>query len=231
MKELLPKISLKVNEHVYLKDPQSSELGRRILQGSIDLLEEVGLEAFTFRKLAHEISSTEASVYRYFESKHKLLLYLTSWYWAWLEYRLIFSLINVESPEDRLGRALKVLTEVVEEDSDFLFINEIKLQHIIVAESSKAYLTRDVDEENKFGIFAGYKKIVQRVSDVILEINPKYKYPHMLISTAIEGAHQQRYFAEHLPRLTDHIKGEDSVVEFYRGLVFRAIECFPKRDK
>lgn len=223
MKRLLSKVNIRVNEHVYLKDPESSELGRRILKGSIDLLDEIGFEQFTFRKLAISIKSTEASIYRYFESKHKLLLYLTSWYWGWQEYRLVFSLANIESPHERLKRAIKVLTEEVQEDSDFLFINEVKLHRIVIAESSKAYLTREVDAENRDGVFLGYKQLVERVSDIVLEINPEYLYPHMLASTVIEGAHHQRYFAEHLPRLTDTIEGKDVIPEFYIEIVCNAI--------
>ena len=86
MKSLLSKVSITVNDRIYLKDPESSELGLKILKGSIDMIDEMGLEAFTFGKLAKRIGSTEASVYRYFESKHKLLIYLTAWYWAWMEY-------------------------------------------------------------------------------------------------------------------------------------------------
>ena len=33
----------------------------------------------------------------------------------------------------------------------------------------------------------------------------------MLVSTIIEGTHHQRFFAEHLPRLTNVVEGEDSV--------------------
>jgi hypothetical protein len=46
----------------------------------------------------------------------------------------------------------------------------------------------------------------------------------MLISTMIEGAHNQRFFAEHLPRLTDVIKGEDSVTQFYLDMVTKSIK-------
>lgn len=224
MQNLLSKVSIKVNEQVYLKDPETSELGIRIIVGSIDLIDEIGFENFTFRKLSTQISSTEASIYRYFESKHKLLLYLTSWYWAWLEYRLVFGLANIESPKDRLERAIGILTERVQEDDDFSHINKIKLDRIVISESSKAYLTREVDAENRVGLFAVYKQLVARVSDIILEINPKYKYPHMLVSTVIEGAHLQRYFAEHLPRLTDVVPGEDAISECYKEVVFKSIQ-------
>jgi glycosyltransferase A (GT-A) superfamily protein (DUF2064 family) len=61
---------------------------------------------------------------------------------------------------------------------------------------------------------------VQNVSDIVLEIAPNFQYPHMLISTTIEGAHQQHYFAEHLPALTDVDKEEDSIYKFYKQLIF-----------
>lgn len=224
MHPLLTNVRIHVNEHIFLKDPETSDLGRKIVKGSIDMLDDIGFEDFTFRKLGKQIDSTEASIYRYFESKHKLLLYLTSWYWAWMEYKLVFSLANIESPEERLERSIKLLTEDVPQDISFEHIDNNKLSHVVICESSKSYLTKEVDEENNEGAFAGYKQLVARVSDIILEINPKYKYPHMLVSTVIEGAHHQRYFAEHLPRLTDVVKGEDAITEFYTELVVKAIK-------
>lgn len=223
MNHLLQKISITVSASVYLKDPESSALGRRILAGAIDLLDGTGLEQFTFGKLARHIGSTEASVYRYFENKHQLLLYLVMWYWGWMEYRLVFRLANVEAAEDRLRRSIHLLTEEVVEDSDFTHINEVKLSHIVVAESMKAFLTREVDLDNEDGAFAYYKQLVDRVSNIVLEINPTFAYPHMLVSTIIEGGHLQRFFAQHLPRLTDSREGEDSVMTFYTDMASKTI--------
>ena len=223
MHEILTNVSIQVNNNVYLKDPETSELGRRIISGSIDLIDEMGFEGFTFRKLGTAINSTEASIYRYFESKHKLLLFLISWYWGWMQYRLAFGLANIASPEERLSRAISLLTEDVNKDGNFEHINQAKLNRIVISDSSKTYLTKQVDQENKEGLFLIYKEVVAMVSDIILEINPGYKYPHMLISTVIEAAHHQRYFAEHLPRLTDVVKGEDSITEFSKNMVFKTI--------
>ena len=153
-----------------------------------------------------------------------LLLYITSWYWAWMEYRLAFSLANVNDPKERLNRAIQVLTEEVKEDRTFQYINEIKLNRIVTAESSKAYFTKQVDQENKEGVFAGYKALVAQVSNIILEINPDFPYSHMLASTMIEGSHHQRFFAEHLPSLTDVEEGKDLIPDFYKKLVFKTIE-------
>ncbi|MDZ7846566.1 MAG: hypothetical protein U5L96_07250 [Owenweeksia sp.] len=95
---------------------------------------------------------------------------------------------------------------------------------MVIAESSKAYLNKEVDRVNQHGAFTAYKDLVQRVCDVVLELNPHYRYPHMLISTVVEGAHLQRFFAEHLPRLTDTDQKEDLTCTFYHELVFKALE-------
>lgn len=224
MKELLSNISIQVNKNISLKNPESSELGKKILLGGIDLIYENGFESLTFRKLGQLIKSPEASVYRYFENKHKLLLYLTSWYWSWMEYRLAFGLANISSADERLEKAINILTEPVKRDGNFLHIDEEKLNAIVISESSKVYLNKQVDSDNNEGAFLGYKQLVERVSEIVLEINPKYKYPHMLISTVIEGTHSQRFFAEHLPRLTDVIINEDSITEFYKEMVIKSIK-------
>jgi AcrR family transcriptional regulator len=223
MDQFLSKLEIKVNEKLYLKHPDSSELGKKIIGGGVELIDEIGFDAFTFRKLASHIESTEASVYRYFESKHKLLLYLTSWYWGWMEYRLMFATANVNSAKERLERSISLITEQVVDNNAYVGINLIKLNQIVINESSKAYLIKEVDIENKEGAYTDYKQFVARIRDIILEINPKYKYPHMLISTVIEGAHHQHYFAEHLPRLTDVIVGEDAISAFYTDMVLKSI--------
>ena len=135
-----------------------------------------------------------------------------------MEYRIVFGITNIESAEDRLKKAIQLLTETIEEDSQFSHVNEVKLNRIVISESSKIYLNKNVEKENSEGFFLAYKNLVQRVCDIILEIKPDYKYPHMLVSTIIEGAHHQRFFAEHLPRLTDIVKGEDAVTTFYQQM-------------
>ncbi len=222
MKRLL-NVTVQVNNEIYLKDPQSSDLGRRIVFAGAELIDEVGFEQFTFRKLAARIQSTEASVYRYFESKNKLLIYLTSWYWGWMELHLVFSTANISDSYEKLDKAIDFLISEKINDYESDFVNVSTLSRIVISESSKAYLTRQVDSENQIGAFLGYKRLVHQVSEYILEINESYKYPHMLVSTVIEGAHHQRFFAEHLPRLTDHVKGEDSIVKFFREMVFKSI--------
>jgi len=73
-------IKINVSSELYIKNPDSSELGQRIISDSIHLIDELGFESFTFKKLSNKISSPESSIYRYFENKHTLLLYLVNWY-------------------------------------------------------------------------------------------------------------------------------------------------------
>ncbi|MFY7861276.1 MAG: TetR/AcrR family transcriptional regulator, partial [Chitinophagales bacterium] len=73
-----------VNEHLYLKDPESTELGRKLVKNSVEMIYSLGFEQFTFKKLSIDLGTTEATVYRYFENKHRLLLYIINWYWLYL---------------------------------------------------------------------------------------------------------------------------------------------------
>ncbi|MCC5920212.1 MAG: TetR/AcrR family transcriptional regulator [Cyclobacteriaceae bacterium] len=196
-------IQIRLNDKLYLKDPESSDLGKRILKHSIILIEKLGFEHFNFKKLATNIKSTEASVYRYFENKHKLLLYLISWYWGWIEYQIAYKTNNINSIEDIFKIMIRVIVESNIEDPNIAHIDESKLHNIVVEESSKAYLTKKVEIENKDGLFSNYKSLINRVADIIYQLNPKYPYPLALASNLIETAHEQIFFAKHLPSITE----------------------------
>ena len=224
MQKLPNNIRFQVSGSFYLKDPESSELGKKILKHGIRMIDELGFDEFTFRKLGMEIGSNEASIYRYFESKYKFLIFLSSWYWAWMEYSLILALTNVNSPEKRLERAIALLAHEPNDNLDLEHFELEKLSRIVNSESSKSYLTKEVDEANNGGAFINYKQFVSRVSDIVKEINTRYKYPNMLISTVIEGIHLQRFFAEHLPRLTNKQKDNQYIQKFFTELVFKTIK-------
>ncbi len=217
-------IHIKISDTLYTKNPESSDLGKKIIENSIEMINELGFEGFTFKKLGVAIGSNESSIYRYFESKHALLVYLISWYWSWVEYKIVFATNNVTDSNQKLLTCLNILTQTVKKDNAFSFVNEILLSKIIITESSKAYHTKDIDIENEKGFYKSYKRVVQRVSAIVLEINPKFEFPNMLISTVIEGAHQQHYFSEHLPALTNFEKGKNNIVRFYSDLVLKTIQ-------
>lgn len=223
MEPFLQQFRVRVHEGLYLKDPESTTLGQSIVQESIELIDELGFERFTFKKLGARIGSPESTIYRYFENKHKLLIYLISWYWAWQEYRVVFAIANISSPAEKLRNALESLTATVEQDFSIQYINEEKLYHLVVAESPKVYFTKDVDSDNKEGYFKGFKRLVHRVSDIVLELNPAYPYPSALITAVVEGVHQQRFFAQHLPSLSEAGKSADKLSDFFIEMVFRTI--------
>lgn len=222
MKHLLSDLQIKVNSNLYLKDPQSSALGKRIVGNSILLINEVGFEGFTFKKLGAEIGSNESSVYRYFESKHKLLLYLTSWYWGWKEYQLVFATASVENPVRKLDTALEILTRTVEKDIFISHIDEVALNKVVVNEYSKSYLSKEVDRENKEGYFSIYNRLVSRLKEMILSVDSKYPFSSSLASTVLEGALHQHFLKEHFPALTECCE-ELHPSDFYKHLVFSTL--------
>lgn len=223
MKQLLAGLKIEVNKNLYVKDPESSVLGKKIVEESILLIDNVGFEAFTFRKLGTIIGSNESSVYRYFENKHQLLLYLTSWYWGWKEYQFVFATHNINDPEEKLISAIEILTRSIEKDSLNLHIDEVVLNKVVINEFSKSYLTKEVDKENEEGHFQVYNRLVTRLKNIILEVNKDYPYAASLASTVLEGGLHQHYLKEHFPTLTACNK-EVSPTKYFQHLVFSTLK-------
>ena len=215
MKNLLSVLKISVPDKIFIKDPETSELGKRIIEQSIVLINEIGFDSFPFKKLGIKIGSNESSIYRYFESKHKLLLYLSSWYWAWLEYQLVIETFSIADHLEKLQKAVTIVTRTVEEDTNFSHINEILLYRIIVNESSKSYLTKEVDRDNIEGYFEIYKRLISRLEQMIIAVNPKYPFGLSLASTVLEGGLHQHFLREHFPSLTNCKNGETPTDFFY----------------
>lgn len=215
----------RMNEALYLRDPEGSELGRKIIESSIVLIHRAGFEAFTFKKLAEEIGSTEAGIYRYFENKHRLLLYITAWYWGWLEFQIAFHTNNISDPVLKLKKVIRLLAATVKDDRSTSHVDENLLHQIVISEGSKAYLTKQVAEDNRQQLFKPYKDVCALIGTMITEINPEYRYPRSLASTIIEMAHLQHYFMYHLPSLTDfgESKKESDIVDYLENLVFSSV--------
>lgn len=220
-------LSFKLNENLFHRDPQTTELGRNIVSSSVELMGKLGFELFTFKKLADEIGSTEASIYRYFENKHRLLLYLIDWYWTWLGHRIDFEVNNILDPHDRLRKCLRLLTLDSKQDPQVPFVNQDTLEQIVMTEFEKTYLTRQVDIDNKEGLFLPFKAVCKKIASIIFEINPRYEFPHSLASTAMLALTHQIYYAQHLPSLSDikydTKKNNKRLYEFLEGLLFTTI--------
>lgn len=196
-------VIIKINPSLYSKDPQSSKLGQKIIEYSVLLIDEIGLDHFTFKKLAKKINSAEASIYRYFENKHQLFVYLLNWYWEWMIIRIELNTLNLNSSAEKLKVALDVIVDTAQKNTAVEFVDEEILHRIVVTEGSKGYRHKYVDDENKEGYFLAYKRLCKKISDIILENNPDFQYPRALASMLIESANNNIYFAKHLPRLTD----------------------------
>ena len=220
-------LQLQINEKLFTRDPQQTELGKKIFVYSIRMISSLGFENFTFKKLAKEINSTEASIYRYFENKHKLLIYLVSWYWNWLSYRLAIEVHRVEDPRKKLEIAIEVFCHTLDPLPQTRMPVDLPLLHqIVINESPKAYLTKEVNEDNKEGSFLGYKRFCMEVAQFIKEYCSEYHYPTALISTAVEAAHHQKYFSEHLPSLTEVSGGNmEEIASFLKQMIFSVVDA------
>lgn len=223
-------IKISLNEGLFLRDPQETELGRKIIKHGTLLIDEIGLESFNFKKLAIRMCSTEASVYRYFENKHMLLLYLVSWYWEWVGFLIDMNTRNISDPRHRLRIIIETVVSASKENPSVEYVNESILHRIIISEGSKAYHIKNVDEENKEGFFLNYKKLSEKVANTIIDINPKFPYPHTLASNLFEMANNHIYFAQHLPRLTDVNVKEDDFSEVEQMLKYFAFTLLGEQE-
>ncbi len=221
-------LQFSVSQNLYLRNPNDSVLGRKIISESIKLINQLGFEHFTFKKLARAIGSTEASVYRYFENKHRLLLYLIDWYWLWMDYRFEVVTQNLREPRERLNACLKALiasepTIAGKQETDLQ-----ALKNVVMAEFEKTYLTKHVDRDNREGVFLPYKTVCRKLAALVSEINPGFPFPHTLISTVLLTANHQLFYAEHLPSLTDISKRngqrDAQLEQFLQVMIYKTIE-------
>jgi Bacterial regulatory proteins, tetR family len=222
-------LTFKLNEKLYVRDPQSTELGQKIVSKGIEMIDGLGFEQFTFKKLAAQVNSTEPSIYRYFENKHRLLHYLTAWYWSWMDYRLDMATASLQSPEEKLRAAIRVITEEKKADPSFLHVNEEALHRIVVNELEKTYLTKWVDDDNQAGLFGGFKTLTKKISGFIQQVAPNYPFPNSLVTTILLAANEQLFFLDHLPTLSSldkRLSNADRHAQlqvFVESLVFGAI--------
>jgi AcrR family transcriptional regulator len=225
-------VHVRMNERLFLRDPEGSELGRRIVRQGILLFDEIGFEDATFRKLADRIGTKEASIYRYFENKHRLLMYLVAWYWQWLDFQLVFQTNNLADPREKLERLLRLLLLIDVDDSLSDDINVRALHNIVIHEASKAYLTHHVTEDNRQQLFKPYKDLCRRIADIILAYRPDYPYARSRASSIVETAHYQTFFMQNLPSLTDFGATEthqsadmNKLLAFMRHLLFSTLDA------
>jgi len=224
-------VQIKINPNLYLRDPQNTELGKRIIEYSVVLIDELGLEGFTFKKLAAQIGSNEPSIYRYFENKHQLFVYLLNWYWEWLIVRIKINTMHLADPIEKLRIALQIIVDSANRNTDIEFVDEELHHRIVVREGAKGYHHKDVDTDNQGGFYLAYKNLCESLADLLLDVNPTFPYPRALASTLIESANNNLYYARHLPRLTDiDANGQDLSEQVKEMILFFTMGIIQKQS-
>ncbi|MDB4032045.1 TetR/AcrR family transcriptional regulator, partial [Flavobacteriaceae bacterium] len=222
MDQLLSTFKITIPEGVFIKDPETSVLGKNIITQGMELIHEMGFDGFTFKKLGTHIGSNESSIYRYFENKHKFLLYLSSWYWAWVEYNLVMETHSITDPKEKIIQAVTVLTRKVDNDSSNTPINLVLIHKIMISEFSKSFLTKSVDQENEQGLFVAYKRVHSRLQGFIKVANPSYNFSASLANTILAGVLQQYYYKDHFPSLTD-CSDINEPFNYYINLIYKTL--------
>jgi AcrR family transcriptional regulator len=202
-------INFQLSPKLYLKNPEDSELGKNIVSQGIAMIYKIGYEKFTFKKLAVEIPTTEATIYRYFENKHKFLVYIVDIYWSAIAFYINYSIQNIQDPVEKLKIVVDLL--VWEDNQEILISNYDlkKLFYIMVEEGSKTYLSKDIEELNRDMIYKPYKDLNKLIANIILEKKPSYEFSDSMASLLIEGSHSQYFFMNHLPRLSSFSTKKD----------------------
>jgi hypothetical protein len=131
----------------------------------------------------------------------------------------------VKEPKAKLKMIVQLLTNELPESTGQLDYNKNFLYQIIIAESSKAYLVKEVSTINKDEVFKPYKDLCAHIAKVISDYKPNYKFPTSLSSTIIETSHSQQFFATFLPRLTDASKTnkKEYTALFIEELLFKVL--------
>ena len=135
-----------------------------------------------------------------------------------MEYNLYFATTNIEDPLEKLKKAITVVTKKIEDDATTEHVNESVLNKIIISEFTKTLHTKEVDEENKIGFFLIYKRVINRIVDLIHEVNPDYPFAKSLASNIIEGALHQHFLRDHLTTITN-CNEKISPTDFYINLI------------
>lgn len=219
-------IQLPVNRKLFIRDPESTDLGRRMLAESIRFIHQYGFEEFTFKKLASSIGTTEATIYRYFENKHRLLIYIVDWYWSWLHYLCIEKTRKTSDPAQRIRKIIRILTNGEAEGVSFRHIDKNLLKGIVISEGSKAWLTRHVVQDNRDKLFKPYKDLCGFVAGIFLEYRPRYRYSRSLATTVVKMSHTLNFYTMNLPSLTDYGTSKDTrrIRPFLEDLVLSTLK-------
>ncbi|MGA1495280.1 MAG: TetR/AcrR family transcriptional regulator [Rhodothermales bacterium] len=186
-----------------LKEPDGSELGRTLLRSGLSLMLELGLEGFTFRKLARLAGTTEVTVYKYFPNKQRLLQYYFQLYWLWMRQVGVGILETEPDTRKALERTVEMLCGVWPRHLPSLQLDPHDLRALVIAEGMKSYLHKQVDDDNALFLFKPYKDLSAFVAGRLVACRADVPWPRSFATTVIEMAHSLPFLMEHLPSLTE----------------------------
>lgn len=212
-------VSLVFDKGLYTKDPMSSAIGQEIIRQSVEMISATGLDQFTFKKLAQQLQSTESTVYRYFQNKHQLATYLASYHWSLMEWRIAFATANITNDQTRFENALRELCRWVVDDPESSYINEAKLQHMVITSGFNTFLPLELSKSEKQAYTSSYNHLIRRLSLIVQKSHRLIKHHDALASAIIESVHHQMYLQLHTPHLTD-IKSKDQQLYMFIHQIF-----------
>ena len=191
----------------YKKNPTSSALGKRIVSSGLDLLNSKGYLHFTFKELAEKTKSTEASIYRYFDSKEQFLAYCSGAYWVQLKHRLGMYTLNIPDSKTYFERTLDVLLNELQDEQYMLLANK---DFARFRESSRRYglsiLGILSDSKSRDELSADYaslmREVYQFIEDAIEKVLPNSGFKDIIASSILSKTHMQsskaKFLSEHL---------------------------------
>lgn len=217
---------------LHLRDPGTSAVGERILSEGLVLMNELGLEVFTFKKLTERAECTEATIYKYFPNKQRLLQYYFQLYWMWLDTHCQQEGRSLSDPWERVQGDIRSLCGLWAKDAMAAQLDPVVLRALVLVEGSKSFLHRNVDEDNKLKLFQPYKDLCAHIATELKACDRKCKQPHTFATTLIEMAHSLEFAMEHLPALTELSAGgsRKKLAEFLIGLTSSYLTV-PSRSK
>ncbi|HEY0978299.1 MAG TPA: TetR/AcrR family transcriptional regulator [Flavobacteriales bacterium] len=180
-----------------------SPMGTRILAEGLVLMNEIGLEAFTFKKLAERIGCTEVTVYHYFANKQRLLQYYFQGYWLWLATHCKQEGRALKDPKARLHGDIRALCGLWPADALAAQFDPADLRQLVINEGSKSFMHKNVDSDNKLKLFQPYKDLCAHVASELKVCAPRMRSSHSFATTLVEMAHSLEFAMYHLPALTE----------------------------
>jgi AcrR family transcriptional regulator len=218
-------LKIPLNQAIFLRDPEENETGRSILAVGAKLMAELGLEEFTFRKLAAQIDCTEANVYHYFKNKQRLLLYYTDLYGSWLDQQVFLMSLEYQDSVQLLDETLKLLATFPEKTLQPGSVPAELLRTIVISDGHKVFMTKHVDTDNLLLLFKPYKDLCKRIVGVFKSIAPDYPFAHSLATTVLEMSHTLNFYKDHLPALTDFGRAPSSqpIYQYLQSLCYATL--------